>query len=115
MAKPGLSILAHTPNLIDAARKHCAMREKQFPYFRQGWVSLDLGRHTNYTDAIRAATKPDENGKSYAVADEQGNILQTYSTFANAAKAREGVKRTLPALEAEAEDEIEPVTASAGA
>ena len=110
MAKPGLSVLAHVPNLHENARKHCAMREKRFPYFREGWVSLELGRHTNYTDAIRAATKPDANGKSYAVADEQGQILQRYSTFANAVKAKEGVTRTLPALEVE--DEVAPVAAS---
>lgn len=105
MAKAGLSILAHVPNLLPQVRKHCAMRESKRPYFEAGWVSLDLGRHTNYTDAIRAATEPDENGKSFAVADEQGRILQTYREYGNAVKARDSVTRVLPTLEVEEDDE----------
>jgi hypothetical protein len=100
-----MSVLAYTPGLPEGARKHCAMREKQFPYFREGWVSLDLGRHTNYTDAIRAATVPDESGKAYAVADAQGNIIQRYSTFANAVEKRARARAIQARPELEPEDE----------
>ncbi len=95
-----LRLLAHVPDLIDAAREHCAQREGSFPYFRKGYVDMDLGRHAHWTDAIATATK------GYALADKAGNIVQTYRSLLNAEKARDAaVIRVTPEVEVEPDDD----------
>lgn len=75
MATSDFKVLAYVPNLMEAARNYCARRESRFPYFREGYVDLGLGRHIHWTDAIREATE------GYAVADKAGKVRQRYSSY----------------------------------
>ena len=94
-----LRLLAYVPNLLESARKHCAGREEQFPYFRQGYVDMDLGRHTEWTDVIREATE------GYALADKAGKVVQTYRSLLNAEQARlNAVIRVVPEVEIEPDE-----------
>lgn len=79
-----LRLVAHVTNLEPEVEKYCAGREDKFPYFRQGFVDLDLARHTLQTEAIRLATD------GFALANKDGQVLQRYSTFAAAESARKG-------------------------
>jgi hypothetical protein len=101
MADTNLKLLAYVPNLMDSARKYCAQREAKFPYFRDGYVDLALGRHTNWTDAIRQATE------GYAIADGAGTVQATYKSLKNADRAMEIARpRFLTELELEPEEEV---------
>lgn len=98
MAASDLKLLAYAPNLIEACREYCAQREGKFPYFRQGYIDLSLGRHTNWTDAIREATT------GYGIADGNGNVLATRTTLQAAISAIEKAARpVIPQFELEDE------------
>jgi len=94
----GLKLLAYVPTLRqsmpptvlkngrtdDSRWIQTFYREFGFPYFDQGYVSLDLGRDTQMTDAIR------KHITGYAIADEQGHVVQTYTDLGFASRARDG-------------------------
>ncbi len=103
-----LRLLAFVPNLIAAAREHCAQREGRFAYFHKGYVDMDLGRHAHWTAAIAEATE------GYALGDKAGNVVQTYRELLNAEKARiAAVIRIAPEVEVEP-DEPAPAPAIGG-
>lgn len=95
-----LKLLAHVPNLIEPAREYCAQREARFPYFRDGFVDMDLGRHTNWTDAIREATV------GYGIADARGKVLATGKSLTATIAAREKASTpVIPQIDLAIEDD----------
>lgn len=93
-------LLAYVPYLPESARVYCAQREARFPYFRDGYVDLDLGRHTNWSDLIR------ESAQHFAIADGNGNVLAIRRTLKAASAARDKASiRTVPQFDIEDEPE----------
>ena len=101
-----LKLLAFAPNLNENTRIYCARREAKFPYFREGFVDLGLGRHVHHTDAIMEASQ------GFAIADAQGKVLGRYKTAANAQTAIDRAQpRFVSDIELEQEDEVESIEA----
>lgn len=97
-----LKLLAFTPNLNENTRVYCARREQKFPYFREGFVDLGLGRHVHHTDAIMEAVQ------GFAIADAQGKVLGRYSTAKNAQTAIDRAQpRFVSDIELEQEEDVE--------
>lgn len=109
MATSEFKVLAYVPNLIEPARKYCEGREGRFPYFREGFVDLALGRHIHWTDAIKQATE------GYGVADKAGKVKQRYSSYQAAQDAIARVERIQFEPELPAEEKVKPATAGASA
>lgn len=100
-----LRLLAYVPNLMPEARKYCARREGSLPYFREGFVDLDHGRHINWTAAIKGAIE------GYAIADEKGVVQARYRTLERAVQARDAARpRFISDLDLDTdEDEVSQV------
>lgn len=81
-----LKLLAFVPNLEDGIRNASWGREHKFPYFRQGYVDLGLGREVEVTDSIRDATE------GFAIADARGVVQAKYKTAQRAQEAMEAAR-----------------------
>ena len=110
MSKDDAKVLAYVPGLMAEALEYCAQRESKFPYFREGYVDVALGRHTNWTHVIHKATE------NYAIADARGVVQGTYKSLKNAEAARlKDAARPRFATEMELEQEATEQHASASA
>lgn len=101
MSNLKLKMLAFVPDLDEQTKAYCrgpvteknpwGAREGKFPYFREGYVNVDIPRDSAYTTDIRVASK------HWAIADENGNVIEgaKFDSFADADKARAGAKISL--------------------
>jgi len=116
-----LKLLAKVPGLDETTKEACGwdvtritrngqpvMREARFPYFRDGFVDIDLPRSVEYTVDINKATK------GYAVADENGVVLGEFKSINAAEKARAGAKVKLVVETPEIELDDDPGAPDSG-